>query len=176
MSRRSAATLLVLVATTLPAVLAAQSGVELGIDGGLAYKTNSPTSLTLSAPIQRFRAGFTTGRTVSIEPSIVLNYVKDEGADAFWHFGPELGVLVHFQSETKRARGYFRPHAGMTFLKSGGASANQFYLGGGVGVKLPLSVSRLAARLEGGLQHGFEGDFPSATSIYASFGLSFFTR
>jgi hypothetical protein len=177
MARRNATILFALIAAALPPALAAQSkGVELGLDGGFSYKVNSPTSLELALPFQRFRVGFTAGRMVSIEPSAVFDYVKDEGFSSDWRFGPELGVLLHFDSQTNRARGYFRPFAGMTFLHSGGESANQFYLGGGVGVKLPLSVSRLAARLEGGLQHGFEGDLPSATSIYALVGLSFFTK
>ena len=179
MARRNAGIVLALMATALPPLVAAQSKpVELGIDGGFEYKVNSPTDLTLGLPIQSFRVGFPAGRTVSIEPNVTFNYVKVEATPSFLQFRPELGVLLHFSSETNRSRGFFRPFVGATFshIGSGGGSANQFYVGGGVGVKVPLNVSRLAARFEGGVRHGFEGDFASATSIYALFGFSFFTR
>jgi hypothetical protein len=161
--------------TAIP--LAAQSRpIELGIDGGLSYKTNSPTTLQLGLPVQNFRVGFAAGPTVSIEPNVVVNYIKVEGLDGVFHFGPELGVLIHFSTETNRSRGYFRPFMGATFVSGGGTSVNQFDLGGGVGVKVPITGSRLAARFEGGVRHGFKGDLPSATSIYALFGFSFFTK
>src|ERR1041384_7154611 len=67
--------LFALIAAALPPALAAQSkGVELGLDGGFSYKVNSPTSLELALPFQRFRVGFTAGRMVSIEPSAVFDY------------------------------------------------------------------------------------------------------
>ena|ERR1043166_8739757 len=175
MSGRGAAALMAFVVTAIP--LAAQSRpIELGIDGGLSYKTNSPTVLQLGLPVQSFRVGFAAGPNISIEPNVVVNYVKVEAEDGVFHFAPELGVLIHFSTETNRSRGYFRPFVGATFLSGGGSSANQFNLGGGVGVKVPVKGSRLATRFEGGIRHGFEGDFPSATSIYALFGFSFFTR
>jgi hypothetical protein len=177
MSGRGAAALMAFVVTAIP--LAAQSKpIELGIDGGFEYKVNSPTVLQLGLPIQSFRVGFTAGRTVSIEPNVLVNYLKVEGAAGVFQFRPELGVLLHFSSETNRSRGYFRPFAGMTFtsFSGGGGSFNQFYLGGGVGVKVPVKGSRLATRFEGGIRHGLEGDLASATSIYALFGFSFFTK
>ena len=177
MSGRGAAALMTFVVTAIP--LAAQSRpIELGIDGGFEYKVNSPTVLTLGLPIQSFRAGFPAGRTASIEPNVTFNYVKVEAAPSFLQFRPELGVLLHFSSETNQSRGFFRPFVGATFthVGSGGGSDNQFYLGGGVGVKVPVKATRLAARFEGGIRHGFEGDLASATSIYALFGFSFFTK
>lgn len=174
MPRRSSLTLVlsILAAPTL----AAQRPVELGIDGGLAFKLNEPTAVQLALPISTFRAGFFVSDAVSIEPRISLDWTKVSELDAFYALSAGLGALFHFGQGGDRARGYVRPFAGLELLGGGGESVSQLQVGGGIGVKLPM-VSRLAARLEAGVQQGLENDdFQSSTRIYALFGFSFFTR
>jgi len=167
-----AATVAVLGAT--PAM--AQRPLELGLDAGLQFGVEDPTSVTMSIPVQAVRVGFFLGDRASIEPSLSWNWFKFEGEDAFYTLSANLGLNYHFQADPERTRAYLRPLLGLARVGGGGADLTQFQAGVGVGVKIPAS-NRLALRLEANATHGFETeDAGSGTAVGLLFGLSFFTR
>jgi hypothetical protein len=154
----------------------AQRPVELGVDLGFSYTTQSPHVSTFSIPIGDVRAGFFVSDRLSFEPRISLAYVKVEDVDATTLFAGTAGLLYHFSADRSRSQVFVRPFVEWQHIDIGPASASQFFAGGTVGVKLPAG-SRLATRLEVGYSHGFENDdFASSDQILASFGISFFTR
>jgi hypothetical protein len=160
------------------APLAAQSKpIELGFDAGVGFKVNDPTFFTASIPVQSLRVGFFLSDRVSIEPRILFDFAKEEGEDGAFQFGGELGIPFHFSADASRSRAYFVPFAGIEYFDFGPSSANQFHVGGGLGIKVPAKSDRLALRLEAGLQYGFENDdFDKATVVYGLIGFSFFTK
>ncbi len=176
MSRVSASLVTLLALAAAP--LAAQGKpVEFGLDAGLGFKVNDPTLVTFGIPVQSFRVGFAAGNQVSVEPRIAFNFAKPEGDDAVYTLGAELGFLYHFTAEAERSRAYVRPFAGVELFDFGVDNANQFHLGAGIGVKVPVGVQRMAVRLEAGGQYGFENDdLDKQTIVYALIGFSFFTR
>jgi hypothetical protein len=148
--------------------------VELGLDGTVAVGLDDPRVTTIGIPIQQFRAGFFTSPTISWEPTFAMNYVRVEGLGHFSAMSLGMGVLIHLSPDRSRARSYVRPFAGVT-RTSNGTSDSAGNFGFGFGLKSPFADRRLATRLEAFLNHIFD-DPNSATTLGASFGLSFFTR
>jgi hypothetical protein len=157
-----------------PATLHAQANpVELGIDAALAVTLDDPRVTTMGIPVQQFRVGFHHSPTLSIEPTLAINYINIEGFGDLSSISLGVGLLFHTSPSRARGRPYFRPFAGFTKISNGGDTSPN--LGVGVGYTAPFADRRLATRLEGLLNHTFvDGD--DATSIGVMFGLSFFTR
>jgi hypothetical protein len=147
--------------------------VELGIDGALAVTLDDPRVTTLGIPVQQFRVGFHQSPTLSIEPTLAINYINIEGFGDGSTISLGVGLLFHRSPNRARGRAYFRPFGGFTKVSNGGDTSPN--LGFGVGYTAPFADRRLATRLEGFVNHTFvDGD--DATSIGGTFGFSFFTR
>lgn len=156
-----------------PAAVQSQSRpVELGLDAGLAMTLDDPRVMTLGIPAQQFRVGFYQSPTLSIEPTLAINYLDVEGIGDFSTISLGLGVLVFTKPDRSRSRVYFRPFGGFTKVSGGETSPN---LGVGVGYTIPFADRRLATRMEGLFNTTFN-DGNNVTAIGGTFGLSFFTR
>jgi hypothetical protein len=157
-----------------PSALRAQADpVELGIDAALAVTIDDPRVATLGVPVQQFRVGFHNSPTLSIEPTLAMNYINVEGFGDVSTISLGVGLLFHTSPNRARGRAYFRPFGGFTKVSDGGDTSPN--VGIGVGYTAPFADRRLATRLEGLLRHTFvDGD--DTTSIGVMFGLSFFTR
>ncbi len=157
-----------------PAALTAQANpVELGIDAALAVTIDDPRVATLGIPVQQFRVGFHQSPTLSIEPTLAINYISIEGFGDLSTISLGVGLLFHTSPNRARGRAYFRPFGGFTKISDGGDTSPN--IGVGVGYTAPFADRRLATRLEGLLNHTVvDGD--DTTSIGVMFGLSFFMR
>ncbi len=157
-----------------PAALTAQANpVELGIDAALAVTIDDPRVATLGIPVQQFRVGFHQSPTLSIEPTLAINYISIEGFGDLSTISLGVGLLFHTSPNRARGRAYFRPFGGFTKISDGGDTSPN--IGIGVGYTAPFADRRLATRLEGLLNHTVvDGD--DTTSIGVMFGLSFFMR
>ena len=155
------------------AVRAQRSPVELGIDAALAVTIDDPTVTTLGIPVQQFRVGFHTSPTLSVEPTLAINYINIEGFGDVSTLSVGVGLLFHMSPNRARGRAYVRPFGGFMKVSDGGDTSPN--IGIGVGYTAPFADRRLATRLEGFLNHTFlDGD--DTSSIGVMFGLSFFTR
>ena len=182
----------------IPQLLRAQASgprrpIELGVDAALAYESSDAVDgISLTVPVPRLRVGFFLTDAVSLEPSLQFHYARstvenpitgDERTVSGSNYELDFGLLYHFSTDRAQKQVYIRPLIGINGFSSGDddddddTSASQVVFGVGLGVKLP-STNRLATRLEGGFVHRAEDDpfFPSSNRIYASFGISFFTR
>lgn len=155
----------------------AQKGkVELGLDAGVEFSLNDPSTTTVQIPVGRFRAGFFMSDRVSFEPALSLNYLKVEGVDAVTQLGLDAGLLYHFGAMDRNSQFYLRPVLGIQYLDFGGLDGTQFNAGAGLGVKI-RGNDRMALRLEGAYLHGFESDnFSASDAIQLSIGFSFFPK
>ena len=173
---RSAAALLVVTATA-----AAQKphSVELGIDGGIGFRSASGTSTVtqINLPVQLFRIGFMMSDGVSFEPSGALNYFKGTGSSTLTNLNASL--LFHLSTNAARSRAYVRPFLGFissSFTSSSGVSSSttQLDLGAGIGVKVPVS-DRFGTRWEANVTRVLNsGNLASYTAVNLLAGLSFF--
>jgi hypothetical protein len=175
--RRVAIIAAAIIAVVLPSAAQGQNPVELGLDGALATTLDSPRVTDLSIPIQRLRVGFFTSPRVSIEPYGALNYGHIESSN-FTDVNFGVGGLYHFGAARSAPQPYVRPFAELhhtsTSSDFGSGGTTAFALGGGVGVKVPVS-NRFAWRFEAALTHAFEHDHNDAsTSLAGLFGLSVF--
>jgi hypothetical protein len=169
------ASALLLGASTLHAQNAARP-VELGVDMGIAFTLDDPKVTTVQIPTSSFRAGFYVDDRVSIEPTLSLQHASVSGGGSGTEFYIGAGALYHFSADRSQNQMYVRPYIGLNSISGGGSSATQASIGVGLGAKVPVQ-SRLAARFEGTLGHGFETDRrPGVTGLGFSAGLSFFTR
>ena len=148
--------------------------IELGIDAAVTVRLDEPRVTTLTIPIQRFRAGFFTSPTLSIEPSFALNYSRVQGGGSFSSMALTVGALFHLSPDRMRDQVYLRPFVGFTRFSNGASDADP-HLGFGAGIKFPWANRRLATRVEAFLQHVF-AEPEDASFLGVLFGLSFFTR
>lgn len=149
--------------------------IELGQDLGFTVGFNGSTVTNLSLPSGSFRVGFHVSPLISVEPEVSLSYTNIEDAGSVTLLGAALTLPVHLVKDRTRVQPYLRPGVGITLIDVEG-SASQFQAGAGLGVKAPIA-ERLAARIEGGVAHGFENDdFAGVTTIALSVGFSFYTR
>ena len=151
--------------------------MEFGIDGGVAYDTESEIT-TIALPVGTFRVGFEVSPRFALEPAFSLNRVSGDGG-SITTYDLALGMPWHFRE--MRSGPYVRPFVGITgFSTSNGSSASgsQFQAGLGIGTKLPVADSRFAWRFEGFFARGFESEpeFAASNRFGVSVGLSFFTR
>ncbi|HEU4630050.1 MAG TPA: hypothetical protein VFS08_09885 [Gemmatimonadaceae bacterium] len=179
--RPASLVVLVLLVATSPA--AAQRRVELGIDAGAVFGLGHTSSVSITLPGSRFRAGFfRPGSRISVEPSLGLGYHKVEGVTGVFTYDLELGTLFHFRPIAVENEGtggevarvippYIRPFVGVTGF-SGGGSDSEFSAGVGLGAKVPWRRD-LALRFEANVGYGFDN---KATRIGALAGLSYFPR
>ena len=158
--------------------------VELGLDGGMSFGLDDPKQTNVGLPFQQLRAGFYLSPVISIEPLMSFDYNKTSQAGVSASASTldlGVGMLWHLSPNRNENQWYLRPVVDMLHVSGSvtGAptvSENQFALGGSVGVKVPMA-SRLATRLELGLQHRFEaGALGSQTYLGVTAGFSFFTR
>jgi len=154
--------------------------IELGIDGGFTTQLTDPKVSTIGLPVQQVRVGFFATDRVEIEPALAFNWIKYSGEDALTTIGLDVGVAVHFSTDTERPRAYLRPMVGLDHAAAGGSSSTALSAGGGVGVKVPIrSASHLEFRLEAGYIHGFKHEtdgVPASDRLRLLFGLSFLTK
>ena len=157
-----------------PAAMQGQTRpIELGLDAGLAVTLDDPRVTTLGIPAQQFRVGFFRSPTLSIEPTLAINYINVEGFGDVSTIALGVGALLFTSPDRSRSRVYFRPFGGFTKVSDGGDTSPN--LGVGVGYTAPFADRRLATRLEAALNHTFN-DGNNVTALGLSFGLSFFTR
>lgn len=152
--------------------------LELGLDAGATIGLGDISSVAIILPASRARVGFFLDNPQwSIEPAAALGYRKVEGEDGVFTYDLELGTLYHFRrlaiEGTERfTTPYVRPFVGVTGFSGGGASDNEFSVGGGLGVKVPWR-NLLATRWEANLGYGFGNE---AFRLGALVGVSFFVR
>src|SRR5687767_8499317 len=104
-----------------PAGLSAQANpVELGIDAALAGTIDDPRVSTIGIPVQQFRVGFHSSPTLSIEPTLAINYINIEGFGDLSTISLGVGLLFHTSPNRARGRAYFRPFGGFTKVSDGG--------------------------------------------------------
>lgn len=166
-----------ILSTLVVGPLAAQNRpIELGLDGGFAYKLDDPTAFTIQLPLQAFRVGFFASEQVSVEPAVAWNLIKVSDLDAVYTLSGLVGLLYHFTPGRERSQVYVRPFAGVDLVGGGGETANQFSVGGGIGLKTPVR-NRLGARIEAGFEYGFENDdFDKSSHLFLKVGFSFLAR
>lgn len=157
----------------IPTLLAAQSGpIELGVDAGLTYRSNSPHITTIGIPIQDLRVGIGMSDKISIEPRVSLNYVKVQNSSSASQIELGAGLLYHL---TKMKEGiYIRPFVNYMHLDAGG-TASQFSAGAGIGYKAGTGPVR--GRFEAGYDHAFKTNtIAKSDNIVLLLGLSVFTK
>lgn len=186
---RTAAAMLAAASLATPA-LAQQPGttsrtVELGIDASAIFGLGDESSIDITLPGSRFRAGFfMENRKWSVEPAVGLSYRDREGSDGVFAYDLELGALYHFRpfaivttdgsgDVLVRARStYVRPFVGITGFSGGDNDDSEVTAGAGLGVKIPWRT-RLWWRLEANAGYGFDNE---AFRVGAVAGLSYFVR
>jgi len=180
------ATLVGLLATSAPIASAQQRtsstsnpGLEFGIDAGATFGLGDISSVRLTLPASRFRVGFLRPNSRwSIEPATFLSWTKVENADGVFVYDLELGVLYHLAppsdvtAATPLSVVYVRPFIGVEGVSSGGDDDSEFFMGAGLGVKIPWRPN-LAWRLEANTGYGFDN---KAFRLGLLAGLSFFTK
>jgi hypothetical protein len=156
---------------------------EFGIDAGAIVGLGDRSSVRLTLPAARFRAGFFLNNDSrwSVEPAAGFAYNKVEDVPYTLDYNLELGALYHFRppqdvvAATSASVAYVRPFVGLVGVATGGedsGSDNEFSAGVGYGVKIPWRAG-LAWRLEVNAGYGFDND---AFRLGAFAGLSFFAR
>jgi hypothetical protein len=149
--------------------------LELGIDAGVTFGLDDPNVTVIAIPVQSFRLGFVMGDRMSIEPAVSLNSIRSDG-DNFTTYSVALGLLYHFN--TFRTGPYVRPFFGVNGVSGTDLDGvSQFFVGAGLGIKIPVVDERLAWRLEANFAHAFDdGDVEGGSQLGLRAGLSFFTR
>jgi hypothetical protein len=153
------------------------TSVELGIDGGVMFGLDAPTTSIVSLPVQDFRVGFLLSPTWELEPRFNLTSIHGGGVSVTT-YSFEAGVLYQPSGDRAGKGWYARPFLGVAGASASGAGAggstNNGFGGVGLGLKLPWDDRRLATRMEANYTHGF-GD-GGGNAIGVLIGLSFFTR
>jgi hypothetical protein len=155
------------------------NALEFGIDAGATFGLGDVSSVQLTLPASRLRVGFFLPNSRwSVEPATFLSWTKVEDADGVFVYDLEVGALYHLAPPSQVTGPnplsvvYVRPFMGVTGVSSGGDDDSEFFLGAGLGVKLPWR-DNLAWRLEANTGYGFDN---KAFRLGLLAGLSFFTR
>jgi len=149
--------------------------VELGVDAQASFGLDDPKVTTVDIPAARFRIGFVMTPNISFEPVFGLSYIHFSGAN-LTQYQALLGMLYHFEPDTRLNQLYVRPFFGMVGVSGSGNHTTQAELGAGLGIKVPLTP-RVSARFETNYQHAFSsGDSGSSNAIALLAGLSLFAR
>ncbi|MDX1741381.1 MAG: hypothetical protein R3178_08820 [Rhodothermales bacterium] len=160
---------------------AAQQGtMEFGIDSNIGYILTDDVNgfeaddvFAIAIPTTAFRFGYFVSNQVSIEPALAVDFFTSDG-DSFLDLSLSAGVLYHFSADPAKTRPFVRFSPTIRLIDRGDNSASQFGLVGQAGIKAPLK-GPLAAKIAVGVKRDFENDdFFGATTIFGTFGLSFF--
>ncbi len=161
-----------------PVATSAQAGaVELGIDSGVIVHLNDGVDnlTSICLPCQRFRVGIFASDWFQFEPSVALS-VLSSGGETITAFDGRVSFVFHFSSDPLGTRPFLRVGGTIAVVDLGEGSSAQFGVGGGLGLKAPIG-ERLAVRLEGVSEYGFESDDVVASlGLGGLLGISFFTR
>ena len=161
----------------------AQRTVELGLDAGATFGLGDQSSVSISLPASRARAGFfQPGSAWSLEPAVGLSFAKVEGVEGVLFYEVEFGALYHLKPVVVASvdrneiiarvpATYIRPFVGLTGY-TGDEADNEVSLGAGLGIKVPWRQA-LSWRLEANLGYGLDNE---ALRIGALAGVSFFSR
>lgn len=148
---------------------------EFGFDIGAAFghvgsgcAANCGT-FEMGTPVD-LRIGF-VGRSMNVEPRVTFSYVS-QGGGHLLVFSPDVNILKPMGKSTSHKGLYLTGGAGIAIISpSGGPSANQFSLNGGVGTRMPYESG--AWRLEGFFRYNFEsGALASGYNVGVRAGLS----
>jgi hypothetical protein len=157
----------------LPSMLVAQqSSLEIGLDGGMEYSFDAQL-LTIAVPFQRVRAAFHSGERMSFEPTFSFTRVSS-GGQSLAAFALLIGAL--YDTGPTRRSTYARPFAGIEYADASFAdSETAFNLGVGFGTR-SMIADQLAVRIEASItgRFGLEGGTDGAIGV--TVGLSFFTK
>jgi hypothetical protein len=180
----------VALATPAPGPLGAQQvgatsrTVELGADAAAEFGLGDVSSVNVTLPGSRFRAGFFMNPRWSIEPAAGFSYNKVENEDGNLRYDLQLGALYHFRpfavvaadgtgDVIVRVRStYLRPFVQLVGFDSGNTDDSEVSAGAGLGIKVPWRT-RLWWRLEANAGYGFDNE---AFRLGAVAGLSYFIR
>lgn len=167
--------------------LAQEGTVELGVDAEMAiHLVDDPGNnifqiaipfggglIDLPRARNGIRVGFFASDAVSIEPSLSFSLI-DVDEDTFWQLGFGTALLFHLQTDPDVTRPYLGVGGSLSTFGDGD-SVTQFSVSGEAGLKLPVE-ERFGLRLGGGVGRFFENDdFNGRTSLYLTFGFSYFT-
>lgn len=159
--------------STRGSMTSANPSPELGVDAGVQFTLDDPTTTSLQIPIQGIRMGFYVSPAISIEPSLNLNYTSfDDGHVTTYGLG--LGMLYHFSTSRQAKQMYVRPFIGLDGISTDEDSDSAFSFGAGFGVKVPIG-SRFASRFEANFAHA-SNDGATQNAIGLLAGLSVYTR
>lgn len=154
--------------------------MEFGIDGNIGYILTDDVNgfdvddvFAITVPVTAFRFGYFVSDQFSIEPAVAIEFFSSDG-DSFLDLAFGAGALYHFSADPQKTRPFVRFSPTIRFVDDGDDSASQFGLVGQAGIKAPLK-GPLAAKVAIGVKRDFENDdFFGATTIFGTFGLSFF--
>jgi hypothetical protein len=167
-----------LVATLWAIPAQAQQGtMELGMDAGLVFTMPDieglDNTLDVIAPFQYVRMGFFVTDQFSIEPT--ASFVRmDFGDDAMTQFAVLASGLYHFTADRTQPQFFLQATGGLEYTDFGDvASDTQWFLGGGVGLKMRPLRDFFAVRLGALYMRAFESDeFGAANMLRGHVGVS----
>ena len=153
--------------------------IELGIDGGVAFGLDDPTTTVVGFPTQDFRIGIFATDWFELEPRLSVYSVHVSGAGTVTTWSATMGLLIMPAGDRGNVSVYLHPYGGAVGASAsatgvGSGSNTNGLVGGGVGLKIPFADKRLATRTEVFYEHQF-GD-SGTNEIGLLLGLSFFTR
>ena len=148
---------------------------EFGMDAGMVFGLNSPSTTEIAIPISQIRWGFFLSPVLSIEPWLGLNSFSGGGfSGTSYRLG--AGLLYHFAPSRARNQFYVRPFLGVDGQSGDFGSGSSAVFGIGGGLKIPLR-DRIATRFEADFAHvGGQNGLPDRDAIGLLAGLSFYTR
>jgi hypothetical protein len=146
---------------------------ELGVDAGLTFGLDSPSSTVLQIPLRSIRAGFYLSPIVSLEPYLGLTSFSGGLSGSQYDLG--LGLLYHFSPSRAARQFYLRPFVGVSGASGDLGTGSDATFGVGFGGKFPLT-DRLATRLEGNFARTGNGNGGSSNQIGLLAGLSAYVR
>ncbi len=159
--------------TTRGSMTSANPSPELGVDAGVTFYLDDPTSTSLQIPIQSIRMGFFISPSVSIEPSLSYNYTSFDGGHNS-NYGLGVGLLYHFSPSRMAKQWYVRPFIGLNGVSNENGSDSAFDFGAGFGVKVPVG-NRFASRFEANFAH-YMNDGATQNAVGLLAGLSVYTH
>lgn len=149
--------------------------VELGMDGFIGIRDYSNDhAFIVSVPISSVRAGYYVSERNVLEPSLGFNFISI-GDESLTQLDFDLGLLLGME-DVGRTTPYFRVGGGILLLNDNG-SETQFSVGIAAGIRIPTG-DRFAVRLQGGVDHNFDGNgsLQESNDFGVKAGFSFFTR
>jgi hypothetical protein len=148
---------------------------EIGMDAGIVFGLNSPSTTEIAVPVPQIRMGFFVTPAVSIEPWLGLNSFSGGGfSGSDYRLG--AGLLYHFSASRAASQWYVRPFLGVHGQSGDLGSGSSAEFGVGAGLKIPLR-DRIASRFEANFAHeGGQNGGNGRDVIGLLAGVSFYTR